>query len=151
MVPVADQNDVFQEVWATVTSKINAFTGEQFSGWLLSITKTRIADFYRRRRKEPLDHRETRQLEELTDNNPFNKFDQYEFNDDVPNPTYATLNEALRIVKAAVHENTFAAFERTAIHGAPANEVAKELNMSPSGVRLARSRVTKRLRDLMLR
>ena len=46
-------------------------------------------------------------------------------------------------------ENTWKSFQRTAIDGLNATEVAEELGMSPSAVRKARSRVTQRLEEAL--
>jgi RNA polymerase sigma-70 factor (ECF subfamily) len=53
----ADAADVFQEVFQAVAAHIGRFhqsrRGDTFRGWLRTITRNKIHDLYRRRRREP--------------------------------------------------------------------------------------------------
>ena len=54
------------------------------------------------------------------------------------------------LIRADFNEATWAAFWATAVEDRPANEVAAELGVTANAVYLARSRIRKRLRELLV-
>ena len=57
------------------------------------------------------------------------------------------LSRGLDLIRGEFEERTWQAFWRTAVEGRDAKEVALELRMSPGAVRVAKSRVLRRLRE----
>src|SRR5262245_2602751 len=141
-----DTADVFQEVFQAVAAHIGGFrrdkAGDTFRGWLRTITRNKVNDYYRRRQHEPggVGGSEARillsQLPDAAD-------------DDVQSDEIAEnalLHRALDQVRAEFEPRTWQAFWRTAVEGRATADVAAELVMSAGAVRVAKSRVLHRLR-----
>jgi RNA polymerase sigma-70 factor (ECF subfamily) len=144
-----DAADVFQEVFQAVVAHIGSFRkerpGDTFRGWLRTITRNKVHDHFRRRRREPEGVGGTEAQGRLAE---------------VPDPPDADedsaagqaqerslFRRALELIQQEFAEHTWQAFWRTAIEGRPAADVAAELSMSPGAVRVAKSRVLQRLRE----
>jgi RNA polymerase sigma-70 factor (ECF subfamily) len=56
-------------------------------------------------------------------------------------------HRALDLIRGEFEERTWQAFWRTAVEGRAPKDVAEELAMSPGAVRVAKSRVLRRLRE----
>jgi RNA polymerase sigma-70 factor (ECF subfamily) len=54
---------------------------------------------------------------------------------------------ALALIRSEFEPRTWQAFWLTAVEGRPPDEVSSELKMSPGAVRVAKSRVLRRLRE----
>jgi RNA polymerase sigma-70 factor (ECF subfamily) len=144
--PPDDTADVFQEVFQSVAAHIGGFrrekAGDTFRGWLRTITRNKVNDYYRRRQHEPggVGGSEARvllsQLPDATD-------DEVRSDDVAEN---AVLHRALDLVRGEFEPRTWQAFWRTAVEGRAAGDVAAELAMSAGAVRVAKSRVLHRLR-----
>ena len=67
--------------------------------------------------------------------------------DDSPSEQEALRRRALELVKGQVEERTWRAFWLTAIEGRSPNEIAPGLGVSPTAVRMAKSRVLRRLKE----
>jgi RNA polymerase sigma-70 factor (ECF subfamily) len=65
--------------------------------------------------------------------------------------TEQLLQRAMGEAKNEVEERTWQAFELYGVRGVPAEEVAKETNMSPSAIRHAKMRLTRRVREIVNR
>jgi RNA polymerase sigma-70 factor (ECF subfamily) len=59
----------------------------------------------------------------------------------------ALLHRALELIRAEFEERTWQAFWQTAVEGRSPGDVGADLAMSPGAVRVAKSRVLKRLRE----
>jgi RNA polymerase sigma-70 factor (ECF subfamily) len=144
-----DAADIFQEVFQAVATHIGSFRKEQkgdtFRGWLRTITRNKVHDFFRRRGREPEGVGGTDAQARLAE---------------VPAPApaeegslaeepaeRALVYRALELIRAEFTEQTWQAFWRTAIEDRPTADVAAELAMSPGAVRVAKSRVLQRLRE----
>src|SRR5262249_49272067 len=109
---------------------------------LRTITRNKMTDHFRRRRREPpgVGGSEARalltQLPEVTPP------------EDAPADCAerALIRRALEMIRGEFEPRTWQAFWRTAVDGRPAPDVGAELGMSPGGVRVAKSRVLHRLR-----
>jgi len=151
-----DCEDILQDVFRTVVTNIGEFTKDKpsstFRGWLRTITRSRIADFYRRKSDEPDAAGGTEaqmrfgQLAEQV--KPAEKGDSDEKADlDEANEYDSLYLRAIELIREEFQEQTWMAFWRTAVDGCSATEVADELGMRPGTVRVAKSRVLQRLRD----
>jgi RNA polymerase sigma-70 factor (ECF subfamily) len=142
-----DAADVFQDVFQSVALHLSGFqrdrTGDTFRGWLRTITRNKVNDFYRRREKEPegVGGSEARnQLAEIAEVLP----------DEAPGSADPAetelLHRALAMIRAEFEPRTWEAFWQTAVDGRSAADVGADLDMTPGAVRVAKSRVLHRLR-----
>jgi DNA-directed RNA polymerase specialized sigma24 family protein len=61
------------------------------------------------------------------------------------------LQRAMGEAKNEVEKRTWQAFELYGVRGVPAEEVAKEIDMTPSAIRHAKMRLTRRVREIVNR
>jgi RNA polymerase sigma-70 factor (ECF subfamily) len=146
----ADLADVFQDVFLAVAKGMASFRKERphdtFRGWLRTIVERKIADHFRRLGHVPIAwggseaQQRFARLPQITaaDNSTIGS-------DESSEPS--VLRHALAAIRGEFHENTWQAFWRTAVDGQTAAEIAHELSMSPVAVRVAKSRVLRRLRE----
>jgi RNA polymerase sigma-70 factor (ECF subfamily) len=150
----ADADDVGQEAFQTALTKIGKYqrTG-QFRGWLWTITRNKITDYRRRRKRAPNAVGGTdfnQRLAELPEAPPEDDSGEASSGDPV-------LRRALEMIREEFEESTWVAFWRMVVEGHPAAEIAKELGWNgptkqdtargTKRVRQAKLRVMKRLRD----
>ncbi len=162
-----DTEDIFQEVFQAVLLHIRSLRqerrGDTFRGWLFTITRNKIRDHYRRENREPRGEGGTEAFLRLSrveapepagadvdDLEPGVCGDGLE-----DEPTADELEEralyhrALRLIREEFRETTWKAFWGTAVDDCPASDVARELGLTPGAVRVAKSRVLRRLREEM--
>jgi len=143
----ADIDDVFQDVFISVAQGIEGFRkdrpGDTFRGWLRTIARTRVADFYRSHQK---------QVTAAGGSDAFLAMQQIPEPGDQNDAGEAVIlhqirMQALDTVRAEFAERTWQMFWQVTINGRPTRDVAEELGVTPSAVRLAKSRVLRRLRE----
>jgi RNA polymerase sigma-70 factor (ECF subfamily) len=151
----ADADDVVQEVFATAAARIDSFRrdrpGDTFRGWLCGITRNKILAFHRRRGQQPqasggsaLFH----QLEQVPDSAGDAPSDaSVADNPADADEITALFRRAMALVQSEFASQTWAAFWGTAVEGRPTRDLAAELGVSPTAVRMAKSRVLRRLRQ----
>jgi RNA polymerase sigma-70 factor (ECF subfamily) len=161
-VPPEDRDDLFQEVFLAVSSHVARFRrdrpGDSFRGWLLTITRSKMADLARRRLQQPravggsqayqrlLEVGE--QPEALPPSEPPSGVEVAGGSASCTPPAGDPLLQgALAALRPEFEERSWQAFWRTAVDGLSAPEAAAELGMTPAAVRKARSRVLARLRQ----
>ncbi len=142
----ADAEDVFQSVFQSVAQGIADFRKEanagSFRGWLRTITRSKVADHYRQQAKQPRaagGSSALRRLQELAD-----------WPEDDPDETRAVRDvylRALELVRAEFEDRTWQAVWRVIVQGHAVRDVAQDLGITPSAVRLFKTRVLRRLRD----
>jgi RNA polymerase sigma-70 factor (ECF subfamily) len=141
-----DAADVFQDVFQSVATHIDAFRKEPsrgtFRGWLRTITRNKVNDVFRRRRREPPGVGGSEAQAQLT-----------QFPEPIPadeeggdSGVAALLRRGLELIRGEFESRTWQAFWLTAVEGRAPGDVAGELGMSPGAVRVAKSRVLQRLR-----
>jgi RNA polymerase sigma-70 factor (ECF subfamily) len=147
-VPEQDVLDVVQDVFAAVAKSLNHFRKESprdtFRGWLATVSRNKVRDYFRRRAGEPAaagGTEATARLSEVID-------PQMDQNIDVADDPALSdvLARALASIQREFHPHTWQAFWSVVVDGKPAADVAAELNMQPGAVRVAKSRVLLRLR-----
>ena len=142
-----DAADVFQEVFQSVAVHLAVFRQEQpgctFRGWLRTITRNKVTDHFRRRRREPegVGGSDARLL--LAQVPQAVTADENGAGDGAES---ALLRRALELIRAEFEPRTWQAFWETTIGGRAPKDVAADLSMSPGAVRVAKSRVLHRLR-----
>jgi RNA polymerase sigma-70 factor (ECF subfamily) len=142
-----DAADVFQEVFQSVAAHLAGFqrdrTGDTFRGWLRTITRNKVNDFFRRREKEPEGvggSEACNRLAEIAGAMPPEEPGS-------PDPAETELlHRALAMIRAEFEPRTWEAFWQTAVEGRVAADVAADLGMTPGAVRVAKSRVLHKLR-----
>jgi RNA polymerase sigma-70 factor (ECF subfamily) len=143
-----DVDDVAQEVLLVVHREVARFERRRegsFRAWLKSITVNRMRAFWKARARQP--RRASQKdatdlfLSQLED--PHSQLsDQWNREHDEH-----VRQQLLAIVRMDFKETSWNAFQRFALDGVPAAEVAKELGLSLNAVVLAKSRIMKRLRE----
>jgi RNA polymerase sigma-70 factor (ECF subfamily) len=145
----ADAEDVVQEVLRVASSRLDKFRrereGDSFRAWLRGITRNMLLVHFRRASRQPQASGGTgvsSRLEEVPD--PAATAAPEE---DPPSEMEALRRRALELVRGQVAEQTWRAFWLTAIEGHASAEVAASLGVSPTAVRMAKSRVLHRLKE----
>ncbi len=148
-VPESDAADVFQEVFRSVHTHIGDFhkdqPGDAFRGWLWTITRNKIRDFFRRVSNHPQAIGGTDAMLQLMS---YAEDQSSLLGDKSKDVSLSSLHLAgMEIVQAEFEDRTWQAFWRTTIDGVPPATAADELKISVNAVRLAKSRVLRRLRE----
>lgn len=144
-----DAEDVVQEVLQAVNSHVGKFRREQpgdtFRGWVWTVTKNKIRDFYRRqddRAKAAGGTAAWQQLQQTPSTLP------EEMDASVIAESNTTLTHgALELVKAEFEQSSWDAFWRCAVEGHKPALVAAEMGLSVAAVYKAKSRVLRRVRE----
>ncbi|WP_419193285.1 RNA polymerase sigma factor [Kolteria novifilia] len=144
----SDAADVVQEVFASVAGAIDQYQareGGRFRGWLWTITRNKIHDHFRRIEKQgqavggTAAHQRIAELPDYQPDESSDAEDQQQLSQ--------FLHRALEVVRVEFEENTWKAFWRAAIDGDSTSDIAADMGISANGVRQAKSRVLRRLRD----
>ncbi len=146
-----DSLDIAQEVFVAVSLHMHRFEKNDgagsFRGWLRTITENKFADFGRRRRRrsDPVGGSQAKQLlAEIPDLPDSESHDAAEADDKL-----AVLRAATEIVRNEFESRTWDAFWRVTAESLPVESVAEELGMTNNAVYLAKSRVLRRLREVL--
>jgi RNA polymerase sigma-70 factor, ECF subfamily len=132
-------------VCSAVTTKIAAFRREgprdSFRGWLWTITRFKIGDLLRRKERDPIaaggsDAQQA--LQELPEQ--LSK-------DDSDADSRSLIHRAIELLRPEFEERTWQLFWRVAVDGHAPKDVAAEMGITPDAVRMAKSRVLRRLRE----
>ena len=142
-----DAADVIQDVFQAVATHLAGFrrerAGDTFRGWLRTIARNKVNDFFRRTRREPagVGGSEARaRLLQIPGAAPADGSAPAE------QAERELVHRALRLIRDEFEPRTWDAFWQTAVEGRAAGDVAADLGMSPGAVRVAKSRVLHRLR-----
>ncbi|MBI5761486.1 MAG: sigma-70 family RNA polymerase sigma factor [Planctomycetales bacterium] len=147
--PSADTDDLIQDVLTVVVRRIREFHREPrvgaFRRWLKTITINCLRDFWKSRRNKPRatgnsDFLEV--LEQLAD--PGSQLSQLW---DQEHDKHVT-HQLLELIRTQFEETTWQAFQRVALDGIPADEVARELGVTVNVVFISKSRVLSKLRQV---
>jgi RNA polymerase sigma-70 factor, ECF subfamily len=144
-----DAMDVVQDVFTAVAGNLERFRkdrpGDTFRGWLATIARNKVRDYFRRHATSPVAAGGTEawlRISQVCDGENLcvqgTDAEEEIFSD--------VLQRALELIRAEFHEQTWQAFWRTVVEGKSAGDVATELGMQPGAVRVCKSRVLCRLR-----
>lgn len=145
----SDADDLVQEVLASVARSVAAWLERDdrgpFRGWLLRIARNTAVDFLTRRKHRPLSPGGSHAQQALVNT---------EADEDLSDTFTAEYRRevfhwAAEQVQQLVANSTWEAFWRTAVLDEPIESVAEELRLSVGAVYIARSRVMKRLQQLV--
>ncbi len=142
--------DVVQEVFKAVATNIERFRGDRpgdtFRGWLHTITRRKVLDYYRHDDRQSHGAGGTaaqhRMHQLIADEN----HEPYENDDEAVRLRQQLFQRALEHIRANFRTPTWKAFWRVSVDGLSPKEVGDELCMTPGAVRVAKSRVLQRLR-----
>jgi RNA polymerase sigma-70 factor, ECF subfamily len=144
-----DIADILQDVFQAVSTHIATFrketAGDTFRGWLRTIARNKVQDHFRRLGQEPAGVGGTDaqvRLANVAAAGPVDDEDPREEPED-----RRLLGRGLDLIRAEFEDRTWKAFWATTVEGRDTREVALELRMSPGAVRVAKSRVLRRLRE----
>lgn len=141
-----DAADVVQDVFATISSKLHQFDrdrpGASFRAWMATITRTKLADHYRRQTRQPQAKGGTNAIEWLQsvpdlDGDPST----------ISAFAVTVAQRVLELIRDEFEVKTWEAFRLTAIENIPAGEVAERLSLRVASVYQARCRVLRRLKQ----
>jgi RNA polymerase sigma-70 factor (ECF subfamily) len=142
-----DTADVFQEVFRAVASHIADFRkdrpGDTFRGWLLTITRNKIRDHFRRQQRQVQATGGSDMLQQLAQI-PDPLADQEETAD--TDEKQGLFHRALQLIRDEFEATTWQAFWRVVVDGHAPADVAADLALSLNAVYKAKSRVLQRLR-----
>ena len=145
-VPPDAAPDIAQEVFLAAFRGLDGFDGGKpgatFRGWLWTVARSRIIDFYRRRagkKQGTGGSTALANLHSIADPIP---------TDDPTEPDHASalLHRALEQIRAEFTAGTWELFWRATVLEHPTDLIAKENGISTATVRQAKSRVLRRLR-----
>lgn len=145
-----DAADVLQDVFGAVARSLRRFERRRegsFRSWLWVITRNQLTDFFRRRAGEA--HavggsdawRQLAAIAESLSDDP----DQFTAEDQLN----ALHRRGLEIVRSEFEERTWQIFWRATIDEVASADVAEEFGISANAVRQARSRVLRKLRQVL--
>jgi RNA polymerase sigma-70 factor, ECF subfamily len=148
----ADVSDVSQDVFRSVFRSIERFRRDRptdtFRGWLWSITHRRIQDHRRRLQDRALAQGGSTarlRLGELPAEES-----HLETSVEQQSTQAGIVARSLELVRTDVEAATWEAFWRVTVEQQTASEVAQSLGTTPGAVYVAKSRVLKRLRELLV-
>jgi RNA polymerase sigma-70 factor (ECF subfamily) len=146
-VAAADVEDVAQEVFAAAAAGLARFhrdqPGDTFRGWLRAIARNQVLVYYRRNKDRPRAEGGSGAWEQMQ-----NVIDPLaEADADEASEISQLYRRALEQIRGEFEERTWRAFWRTVVDDRTPATLALELGMSAAGIRQAKSRVLRRLKE----
>jgi len=147
-----DAADVLQEVLSAVMLHLPDFHRDRpegsFSGWLATITRNKVRDHYRRRHGRAEAQGGSTAQRQLSEVPQPPEPSEESIRPDAESAAWLSLG-ALETIRAEFEARTWQAFWQTTVEGQPPAHVAADLEMSVPAVYMAKSRVLRRLRQVM--
>jgi len=148
--PAGDTPDIVQEVFRAVATGVDGFRRDRaddtFRGWLKGITRHKIQDFWR---SHPVEGRAPGGTDAQNQLHAAAVFGVDDDSDTEPSDRAQLAHRALHAIQIEFESTTWQAFWRTAVDGALPSDVAAELNISANAIYKAKSRVIRRLREIL--
>ncbi len=147
-----DAADVLQEVLVAVMLHLPEFRRDRpqdtFSGWLAAITRNKVRDCYRRRQGKAEARGGSTAQQQIADvPQPPEPSDESIRSD--ADCEAVLSRRVLELIEAEFELRTWRAFWRTTVDGEPPAGVAEDLGMTVAAVYMAKSRVLRRLRQVL--
>lgn len=146
--PDQDCGDVTQDVFRAVVGGIASFQKQResdtFRGWLRTVTRSKAIDFFRRNQNREAGaggSEAQNRLAQAPGDDDFLVGDEDEMREE-----HALFFRAIGLIRSDFTERTWNAFWEIAVNGLNATEAGEKLGMKSGAVRVAKSRVMKRLR-----
>jgi RNA polymerase sigma-70 factor (ECF subfamily) len=145
----SDAPDLLQDVWRSVLVSLKNFRREKpddtFRGWLRTITQRRIADYFESRSQQPR-HIPLAQLESIQSQSQKLLTDEITAN---VSERVKLLQKSMQQVESEVKPTTWLVFQMHVIEEKSVEDVAAILKIPTYSVYTSKSRVIKRLRELL--
>ena len=145
----ADAADLMQDVMRSISSAIGRLDYDRsqgtFRGWLFTITRNKIFNHFSARRIRPQasgDSTTSRLLDSQPDPDSADGADTWEME-----YQRRLASMAMERIQSEFQAKTWRAFWLTAVEGRAVAETAKEVDLSPGAIYVAKSRVLARLKD----
>jgi RNA polymerase sigma-70 factor (ECF subfamily) len=144
-----DAADVGQDVFQAVAGGINGFrhggAGTTFRGWLWTVTRNKLVDHCRRQGGHARAVGGDAGLERVAEIPE----DEPAWDDEPGDPIAGLVRRGVDLVRGEFEATTWNAFWLTAVEERAPAQVAGQLGLSVNAVYLARSRVLRRLREVL--
>jgi len=141
-----DAADVSQEVFQALATHIDGFqrdgAGQSFRGWLWTIARNKMLDHFRRAARQPNAAGGSdahQQLQAIPEALPEDCEEEASSTDMV--------HRAVDLLRGEFEDRTWQMFWRSAVAGQEPRDIAAEMGVSADAVRMAKSRVLRRLRQ----
>jgi RNA polymerase sigma-70 factor (ECF subfamily) len=149
---INDINDIFQETFHAVSRNLAKFSPVKakgsFRSWLKTIVRTKIADHFRKLNNHAQGQGGTEaQLRIANLSDPFLEEDDDPRQEE--DEQALVVQRAMELIKPEFSAQNWAAFEKVAMEGHSATEIAKSLNVNPQTIRQANYRIRRRLRGVL--
>ncbi len=145
-VPASAKDEILQNCWVAVYESIGKFERDPekgtFRGWLRTICRNKIADYFR---SLPKDMGVPQEVLNAVANPEQKDADEIEREEQALREAEV---RALEIIRSKTNEQTWEMFWMTTVENVPTEEVAQKFSVTKAGVRMAKQRVLKRLREL---
>ena len=142
----SDARDTTQQVLLRISGAIERYQPDgaeaSFRRWLFRVARNVVVTFLMRHSRQP-ELLDDRQIAEVLDPTLAASSESDLFDREYQQQVLAWATEQVR---SEFRETTWRAFVETSVHGRAISEVARELNLSPGSVYVARSRIIARLR-----
>jgi RNA polymerase sigma-70 factor (ECF subfamily) len=142
-----DVEDVTQEVLQVAVTHLQNFRrdkpGDSFRGWLRGITRNMVLQHFRRSGRNPRASGGTDALVQLQKIEDANQVEEEEPAEELD----GLRRRALELVRSEFEERTWRAFWMTVVEGRTPAEIAVEMEVTPTAIRMAKSRVLRRLKE----
>jgi RNA polymerase sigma-70 factor, ECF subfamily len=140
----ADAADLVQDIFIALVRAMPEFRYDangSFRGWLGAFAWNRFRERIRRRVPQPAGDAHPA-WEQLTANSPADAFDEAEYRSTL-------LSRGLALTRPEFSPAVWALFEATVLHGSPPAEAANRFGVTLNSIYLARSRVLRRLKEVL--
>ena len=141
--------DCIQEVFLVLTKRLDTFRPTGMSGafraWLWSITKNKLIDLFRASNRHPIASGGSTAQMALQ-----SAVSEQDWMRDEPTEPFdigSLTRRAIEQVRSEFTSQSWTVFERTVVDGIDTSIVSRELGLSPSAIRQAKSRILRRLRQ----
>ncbi len=147
-----DSADVLQEVLSAVMLHLSDFHRDKpqdsFNAWLAAITKNKVHDLNRRRRGKAEARGGTTAQLQLAEVPQPPELSEESIRPDADSAAWLS-RRSLDLIRNEFENRTWEAFWRVTIQDQPSSRVAEDLKMTVPAVYTAKSRVLRRLRQVM--
>lgn len=142
-IPNQDIDDLSQDVFAAVAKALACFEHKTFRGFLWTVTRNKIQNYWRRQSKHPMAQggSSIQQILANVEAESSRKLGS------VDQTTKIVFDGVVQIVRGQFTEQDWQAFSHFAVEGRTAADVAETLEISRNQVYLSKSRILRRIRQ----
>jgi RNA polymerase sigma-70 factor (ECF subfamily) len=112
---------------------------------LRTVTRSKLSEYCRRQASSPAAAGGSEAYQRILGVRDGQTIDESDAEDPAELPV--VVRQAMKLIRDEFEDRTWRAFLRAVVDGLPSDLVAKEFGMTPEGVRQAKSRVLRRLRE----